>query len=523
MNRSFICRWLRRGFVLCAGLIVLLIVSLLVAREVVDQSGKRRWAAVQEMLAREGESLDFRKIAPDPVPDDQNFCAIPALKDLPLALNESDKTSPLALKRLRLMNTALPDRRDGPDYSQGATSGRPVDLEAWAAYLRKPARKTASPDSGNPARDVLASLSQDDALIGELSLGLPRPDSQWTPSWKTRPLPDLLYNISVPEFAPVANIDPMLGLRAVAEARAGNAAAAHQSLLIAVRLIQALGKEPGGGNALFISSGIYSRFLCNTAWELCYAHCGTAEDFRALQQEFVKLDYKAFSLLAQRAQMAFSINALERLKQTQQKDGFTSAAFPSLMKNRAILLLLPRLIPDGWFDGNAALIMQWYHDYFIKPLRDEGPMKLLNRNKDFNAALKKYYSPPPFQSLGEALTPFFPPGYPARFVIYTQCLLNESIAACALERYRIGHGTYPDALEAVNLPGEANIPLDIISGKPMGYRKTADGRYALWCVGFDRTDDGGKRVLAKDPWCGDSNFPSNLGDWVWDFAPAAAK
>jgi hypothetical protein len=87
-----------------------------------------------------------------------------------------------------------------------------------------------------------------------------------------------------------------------------------------------------------------------------------------------------------------------------------------------------------------------------------------------------------------------------------------------LERYRIEHNTYPDTLEAANDVGEKSIPLDIISGKPMGYRKTPNGKYTLWCVGFDGKDDGGKRVLDKvHPEDNRFSDPKYLGDWVWDF------
>ena len=37
------------------------------------------------------------------------------------------------------------------------------------------------------------------------------------------------------------------------------------------------------------------------------------------------------------------------------------------------------------------------------------------------------------------------------------------------------------------------VPLDVINKKPMGYRTIANGKYALWSVGFDDNADNGKR------------------------------
>ncbi len=53
----------------------------------VNYSGAKQWAAAREMLHREGESLDFQAIALAPVPEEKNFCAIPALKDIALAVD----------------------------------------------------------------------------------------------------------------------------------------------------------------------------------------------------------------------------------------------------------------------------------------------------------------------------------------------------------------------------------------------------------------------------------------------------
>lgn len=102
--------------------------------------------------------------------------------------------------------------------------------------------------------------------------------------------------------------------------------------------------------------------------------------------------------------------------------------------------------------------------------------------------------------------------------IFTQALVNQSIIACALERWRIEKGSYPDSLDAVRLADGKPLPLDPIHEKPMGYRKTADGRYALWSVGFDGKDDGGKRTLnEKKPENTQFQKADYVGDWVWDF------
>ena len=66
------------------------------------------------------------------------------------------------------------------------------------------------------------------------------------------------------------------------------------------------------------------------------------------------------------------------------------------------------------------------------------------------------------------------------------CLARTAID---LARHKAATGRYPVAL--ADLPNAEQLPLDPFSGKPFGYRRTADG-FLLWSVGQDLTDNSGK-------------------------------
>ena len=103
-------------------------------------------------------------------------------------------------------------------------------------------------------------------------------------------------------------------------------------------------------------------------------------------------------------------------------------------------------------------------------------------------------------------------------VIYKKVLVDQGAIACALERYRIANGNYPESLDGIMQVDGKPLPLDIMNGKPVGYRKTPDDRYALWSVGFDGKDEGGKRAVDKfRPETTKFQDPKYAGDWVWDF------
>jgi hypothetical protein len=87
---------------------------------------------------------------------------------------------------------------------------------------------------------------------------------------------------------------------------------------------------------------------------------------------------------------------------------------------------------------------------------------------------------------------------------HNQTLANEALIACALERYRLEHGRYPRSLDALVPQFLEALPHDLINGQPLKYELKADGRFALYSIGWNELDDGG--TVAAD---------RQQGDWVW--------
>jgi hypothetical protein len=96
------------------------------------------------------------------------------------------------------------------------------------------------------------------------------------------------------------------------------------------------------------------------------------------------------------------------------------------------------------------------------------------------------------------------------FLLRTKTLVDEAQIACALERYRLAHGEYPETLDTMVPQFIEKLPRDIINGAPLHYRRTDDGSFLLYSVGWNETDDGGQIVLPK----GDPK-KATIGDWVW--------
>jgi hypothetical protein len=96
--------------------------------------------------------------------------------------------------------------------------------------------------------------------------------------------------------------------------------------------------------------------------------------------------------------------------------------------------------------------------------------------------------------------------------MHNQTLANEAQIACALERYRLAHGEYPETLNALVPQFIEKLPHDIIGGQPLHYRRTDNGQFLLYSVGWNEMDDGGQVVSKPD---GSEDW--GKGDWVWQY------
>ena len=95
---------------------------------------------------------------------------------------------------------------------------------------------------------------------------------------------------------------------------------------------------------------------------------------------------------------------------------------------------------------------------------------------------------------------------------YNQTMANQAQIASALERYYLAHGEYPETLDALSPQFMETFPQDIIGGEPPIYRRTDDGKFLLYSIGWNETDDGGQSV-SRNEFGVVTNFTQ--GDWVW--------
>lgn len=104
-----------------------------------------------------------------------------------------------------------------------------------------------------------------------------------------------------------------------------------------------------------------------------------------------------------------------------------------------------------------------------------------------------------------------------RRVMVAETFKRVVVTAIALKRFQLKHGNFPEKLSELTPEFLAAVPLDPVDGKPLRYRRNADGTYLLYSVGENGVDDGGDATQDKST---SSSTPANWNwqrarDWVW--------
>jgi hypothetical protein len=159
-------------------------------------------------------------------------------------------------------------------------------------------------------------------------------------------------------------------------------------------------------------------------------------------------------------------------------------------------------VPRGWVYQNMVACMNLASDSVAgmdTASETISPDKSKAAGRKF-AALSSHWSP------YTTIAVNFVPNYSRAFqtTARNQTMVNEALIACALERYHLAHGEYPESLDALAPQFIDKIPHDVIGGRPLHYRRAGDGTFLLYSVGWNGRDDGG--VGGKT---------DAEGDWVW--------
>ncbi len=493
-------RMIRRYLFVLACLVTL--VALFYAEE--DWRGKHAWDKYKNEWEAKGEKFDLKDFIPPPVPDDQNFAMTPFLAPL-FDLNPKPLLPGQSLWRdtngyNRVQNFA-------PDLFSTAwkVSGRrwhdlnKSDFDLWSLALKTnpPQSNTGFASSTEAATELLKYYEKYQPIFDELQAASQRPYCRFNINYGEEPPAAIL----LPHLAVMKRLAGIFALRASAELILGQNEQALADIKMGLYLAGTMKDEP------FLISGLVRIAILaidiNHIQAGLAAHAWNDAQLADLKTQLGKIDLLAEYGQQMRGERALGNGNLDCLiTGSINFDAFTGGSGPAFHFN---------LIPNGWWYQNKLLMNRMHQELLLPPVDAANHRidleKCHSLGKDMTNELYRGF--PAYKIFARMLMPALEGAI--RKYAFAQVNVDEATLACALERYRLANGKYPDTLDALVPQFIQTVPHDVINGDPLHYRLADDGGFGLYSVGWNGRDDGGNVVMLKNG----KSQDITKGDWAW--------
>ncbi len=496
---------------LAALVLLVLAAALFYAEE--NRRGKREWEKTRTRLASRGVELDWHRLAPPLVADADNFASTPffaALFDfLPGTYTPRDLQAYNRVAGFAQSEEPYAEQR-GRDEFPAMVHQQRTDL----AHALQLAFKAKHRYGGSAARQeepkpterreqavaLLEALESYRSVLDELRSASRRPEARFNLSYAV----DYPWALNQPHVPVLKRINRVLSWRASANLALENSRAALEDIGLMLALAEVLRSEPFQNS--FRARCFMLLYARQIIWEGLADHRWTEAQLRQIEtwlQPISLLDAPRL-LQFERASGNCVFEMVHKtpgiVKGWRFGSGFTEAF-------RGFAL---RHMPEGWMYLEQAS----YQRQFDEPAALDGA---------FNAGCVQ---PHVLDQLCAPALNFWshrliaaPIANGTRSIFLTAALaqtgLNQALLACALGRFRLANGQFPEQLDNLPAPDLALLRPDLIGGKPMKYRRNSEGQFVLYSVGWNEKDDGGKTVIdqqSKEP-------DATRGDWVWPAYP----
>ncbi len=470
--------------------------------------GKRAWEQHKREWEAKGEKFTVAGVAPAPVPEDQNFALTPLLKpvyEFTRVHGQVVWADTNGLNRLQQIRADLrPDRESKDRLVLGSLDkGTFADLESWREFYRGNTNYPQPAASGTAAEDILVALGKFDAEFKELhEARASRPYARFPIPYEDEPA----WEILLPHLAHIRGLCMLTHVRAVARLELGQSAAALDDLHLGFRISDIIRDEPLLIDhlvriaALNVSLQTVREGLVRQAWN--------DEQLAELEKYLSSLNLLAEYKAAMRGERALGTSGLDFLRRQGWRsrhlgyiadDDGSGGAAPSL-----------NLMPGGWFYQNMLAISKMHQTHFLASVDEDKHRIFPDASNTFG---KEIAAMPlrPYTVFAKLLMPALDNA--VRRSARAQVSVDAARLACALERQRLTRGEYPETIEALVPQFLEKIPNDVIDGKPLRYRRTADGGYTLYSIGWNQKDDNGEIAWQKAK--EGTAVDLNEGDWGW--------
>jgi len=360
--------------------------------------------------------------------------------------------------------------------------------------------------SGVLAEDAVAWFNQFQAEFDALQEACQRPHMRLPGSYGDP------FGAPIPNFVSVRILAQALSVSLKANLLVGQPDAALRDAAIMAQLMQYLRESDFTLVAAMIRVAVGGLYVDSVGEGLAEGlwpqrHCA------AIQEQLRTMDLLSSYANAMRWERAAGVYLFERFKGGDAGRVYAEVFSEAKPLWRDPMRVFIELSPRGWHCQNQRLISR---------LHQIGLDALDLKNQRIDVGLEEL-ADHSFERETRGFRPWtwgtalLLPNYvkALRTTVKNQALVNQALVACALERCRREAGQYPESLEALAPRFLDKLPHDLFTGQPLKYRRTSDGKFLLYSVGWNLKDDGG---VAGPTWRWTSS-ELGQGDWVWPYVP----
>lgn len=439
---------------------------------------RHAWKSFQAGVKQRGESLDVAKLLPDPVPDETNFARSAAFQKLLATRSKGLAKSLLQRKGL----DAIFERYVSQPITFEWTVQRATPLVEYVTWIGGSPRLARNTNNAIVAPVLLSHWQPHEEILRDLAT------AARLPHFQISGIRDLSVVIRTPgdEVTLLTRLQVLYLLRASARIETAQSAAAGEDILTSLELTRLAEELPDAGTAVRVNAMLVRT--CQPLWEGMVRHAWSEPQLAAFQMQLARFDLiRNFTNTAHRVVLAHLADwraiaenpdrpreVLDAGGGRMSQSGWSS--FPrAWWFDRCIQLYQVGVRAQGLVNPDNESI-RWNYDWDAMrdlPLSDKAQQALM---------------PSPY--MGNTPNPNAAP--------CALTLLNQARLACALERFWLRQGKYPQWANELVPEYLDRIPHDAVSGRAMSYERTADDRYILRGVGANQINDRTKKT--SDDW-----------------------
>jgi hypothetical protein len=450
--------------------------------------GERAWSTFQTALKQSGESVNISELFPKPAPAEANLAGSPAFLAF---LGKSNRETTDLFDRLRAFD--LPQSGGASFVLMDWSRQTNLPLYPFVTRTWQQTRGRSSTNRVGDAEAILRDFESQDGKLRELAVAADRFAFFQTSS--NQDARAVLHPVREPILL-LERLHLLFEVRACALLALDRSQAAGEDMLAGLHLAQMARHLPDARSTMRVQ-GLLARSL-QPLWEGLSQKAWTEPQLAAFQHELARFNLLADYTNAVRRVVLANIDIWREIPNSANAHPVLPEAYAGYQSEPAW-----QLQPRAWWYESCIQLHNVGRSAIEEVDLGGGRIQPPNTWPDLSGL--------PLDSASTELlqqSPWW--GANPGSVAFAQTCVNQAVIACALDRFRLVNGGYPENLQQLVPALLDRIPRDAVSGRPMIY-EPGSGSFVLRGVGPNGIDD--RKNTTSD-------------DWLWTYStntPSAKK